>query len=78
MEARTMEFIRFGKGFYIIELHFQGGDCGFFCRIMGQFHCITYGPPDFPVLLLHVLVLYQPSMGRLSLYVKPVKLFSHY
>ena len=55
---------------------FQGGNCGFFCSILGQLHCVSDAPPDCPVFPLHVFVLDEPSIGGLILDAKPVKVFA--
>ena len=68
----------FSKGAYLRDLSFQGGYCVFFCPLMGQFHCFQYGPLDFPAFPLHVFVLSQHSMFRLTSGAKPVKLFACY
>ena len=45
---------------------------------MVQLHFILDGSLDCPMLPLHVAALYQPSMGRLSLDAKHVKVFAQY
>ena len=67
-----------GKGVYLRDLSIHGGECGFFCPLLVQFHCVPDGYPYCTELTIHVFVLAHTYMGRLSLYAKPFKLFNQY
>ena len=56
-----LDFI--GKLFYLGDLSLQGGDCGLFLPILGQFHCGTNGSSKCPVFPIHVIILSQNSNG---------------
>ena len=63
---------------YLGDLSLQVGECGFFCPHMGQFHSSLNGSPYCPVFPINFVVLAQPYMGRLSLYVENVNVLSQY